>query len=366
MKQIPNIFDVCSAPADTFRTRPDLPLTSKKSVWRRDLWCCQFCGVQSFENQETIGIGGAPRDLSKVHTACLFCWQCFDFDGLSDRHSGLLIYLPEMDQGTLNRALLQTYCIRLGEGPFSDSAKRVLDAVGERAAHVRKLIDGQEFFQLALQQRRHLLSKWKEEDSELARGLRIMCRDRWMVRDGELKFNQFPQFMTYWRSAGSGFDTIEIIRGDQSAFMGLMNLLLPTELLRLEQAEDAGEKTVMTHAELGAKLLRDAAVFFRTVGERNPALARQMNENASVFEQVARLVAEDPFAGFPGQDNELTRSFLGAKLLVDAANFFSSVGFQNPPLQKQMEENSSVFEQVARFLKVDPTGVIKTEVIRLN
>lgn len=49
-----------------------------------------------------------------------------------------------------------------------------------------------------------------------------------------------------------------------------------------------------THAELAGRLLRDAAKFFRTVGEQNTDLQAQMNENADVFEQVATLVEQDP------------------------------------------------------------------------
>jgi hypothetical protein len=49
-----------------------------------------------------------------------------------------------------------------------------------------------------------------------------------------------------------------------------------------------------THAELAARLLRDAATFFRTIGEQNAPLKEQMSENANVFEQVAALVEKDP------------------------------------------------------------------------
>ena len=49
-----------------------------------------------------------------------------------------------------------------------------------------------------------------------------------------------------------------------------------------------------THAQLGAKLLRDAAVFFRTIGQQNPPIEDQMRENAAVFEQVADLLERDP------------------------------------------------------------------------
>ena len=49
-----------------------------------------------------------------------------------------------------------------------------------------------------------------------------------------------------------------------------------------------------SHAEVAAKLLRDAAGFFQTVGEQNPSLKPQMDENANVFTQVAGLVESDP------------------------------------------------------------------------
>mgnify|MGYP000932373984 CR=1 FL=1 len=49
-----------------------------------------------------------------------------------------------------------------------------------------------------------------------------------------------------------------------------------------------------TYANLGAKLLRDAAIFFRNVGAQNPPLKEQMEDNASVYEQVADLLEQDP------------------------------------------------------------------------
>ncbi len=51
-----------------------------------------------------------------------------------------------------------------------------------------------------------------------------------------------------------------------------------------------------THAQLSAKLLRDAAVFFRNVGDQNDTLKDQMYDNASVYEQVAELVDNNPNA----------------------------------------------------------------------
>lgn len=48
------------------------------------------------------------------------------------------------------------------------------------------------------------------------------------------------------------------------------------------------------HTDLAAKLLKDAAIFFRNVGAQNPALAEQMDDNADVYDQVAELLQNDP------------------------------------------------------------------------
>ncbi|HOP65348.1 MAG TPA: hypothetical protein PK358_14185 [Spirochaetota bacterium] len=49
-----------------------------------------------------------------------------------------------------------------------------------------------------------------------------------------------------------------------------------------------------THADLAAQLLRDAADLFRTIGEQNPDMKAELNDNAIVYEQVADLVEDDP------------------------------------------------------------------------
>jgi len=49
-----------------------------------------------------------------------------------------------------------------------------------------------------------------------------------------------------------------------------------------------------TNAQLAAKLLRDAATFFRNVGEQNAPLQEQMNDNAAVYDQVAELLEKNP------------------------------------------------------------------------
>jgi hypothetical protein len=56
-----------------------------------------------------------------------------------------------------------------------------------------------------------------------------------------------------------------------------------------------------TNAQLAAKLLRDASGFFRQVGEQNPPVAEQMNQNAEAYEQVAAMVENDPTGELPAE-----------------------------------------------------------------
>jgi hypothetical protein len=53
-----------------------------------------------------------------------------------------------------------------------------------------------------------------------------------------------------------------------------------------------------TNAEIAAKLLRDAAAFFRHVADQNAPIREQMNSNAQAYEVVADMVETDPNASF--------------------------------------------------------------------
>ncbi len=49
-----------------------------------------------------------------------------------------------------------------------------------------------------------------------------------------------------------------------------------------------------THAELAVNLLRNAAVFFRDIGQQNPSLKEQMETNAQTYDAVADMLEKDP------------------------------------------------------------------------
>lgn len=52
--------------------------------------------------------------------------------------------------------------------------------------------------------------------------------------------------------------------------------------------------TTTTNATLAARLLRDAADFFKHLATDNPDMADAMNENAAMYEQVADMVESNP------------------------------------------------------------------------
>ena len=110
-----------------------------------------------------------------------------------------------------------------------------------------------------------------------------------------------------------------------------------------------------THAELASKLLADAAGFFRTLGDQNEPLKEQMEENASVFEQMAGLLANEP----EGEINGTRNAELAGKLLQDASTFFVTLAEQNEPIKDQMLENANVYKQIGELVIDTPMGVLE-------
>jgi len=49
-----------------------------------------------------------------------------------------------------------------------------------------------------------------------------------------------------------------------------------------------------THAQVAGRLLRDAATFFRNVAAQNEHLREQLNDNAKVYDEVAKLIEASP------------------------------------------------------------------------
>lgn len=108
-----------------------------------------------------------------------------------------------------------------------------------------------------------------------------------------------------------------------------------------------------SHAEHAYHLLIEAAGFFRSIGAQDAALQKQMLDNAALYARVAKLLNEDPF-GITGHKTHIA---MAHDLLKDAAVFFRKLGQANPPLAEQMEETADVFDQLATVLMDNPAGL---------
>jgi hypothetical protein len=109
-----------------------------------------------------------------------------------------------------------------------------------------------------------------------------------------------------------------------------------------------------THAELAVTLLNDAATFFRNMANSNAAIRRQMMENAVVFEQMAKTLTEQP----DGAAGTVRYAALAGDLLKNAASFFHSVAEENEPIKEQMHRSADIYEQLAKLVAENPLGVM--------
>jgi hypothetical protein len=80
-----------------------------------------------------------------------------------------------------------------------------------------------------------------------------------------------------------------------------------------------------------------------------------MQENATVFEQMAEILTQDPRGAMAGTPN----AELAGKLLKDAAIFFMTLASQNESIKQQMSENAAVFEQIGILVSDDPLGILQ-------
>ncbi len=109
-----------------------------------------------------------------------------------------------------------------------------------------------------------------------------------------------------------------------------------------------------THAELASRLLKDAAGFLRSLAGQDAAVKKKMDENAAIYEQVSALVGENP----TGKTGEKYNAHIAGGLLRDAAGFFRALGEKNPPIKEQMDDNARVFEQLGALVAKNPLGIL--------
>lgn len=181
----------------------------RPKILERDDHTCRFCGFQSQKYQEVHHVNGNPEDarMDNLVTACIFCQQCFDLEKASSMNSGVLIWMPEIEQAELSHIARSIYVARISQGSMADAARSGLDAIMARRDDARARLATDDPFFLATVLRDFLGPKHYALRAEKLDGVRLFPLDRRNISEGELKFNQFPQILAYWRSKDGPFAT---------------------------------------------------------------------------------------------------------------------------------------------------------------
>lgn len=184
-----------------------LPATGRQAIWERDGHVCAYCGFTSKKYMDVVAVDGNPEnhDPNNFRTACQFCAQCFDLEQVVQMKSGFLVWMPEIDQATLNHLARAIYVARVSQGPMADTARRLLDIVMARREEAKARLRTDDPYVLAAVMRDFLNTRTYEARGAKLDGVRLFPLDRRMVREGELEFNQFPQILAFWRSKDGPF-----------------------------------------------------------------------------------------------------------------------------------------------------------------
>lgn len=193
-------------------------------------------------------------------------------------------------------------------------------------------------------------------------GARLFPLDRRIIREDDLEFNEFPQILAYWRSTRGPLNRPEYpaleraerllavqlmpdeLAGDEPA--GTPHAVLAAKLLR-DAAAFFDTLAEQNHTLEGQ--MRENASVFRDVAKLVEG------------EPLARLggslhtLHESQFGG----SRELTSATAAAKLLRDAATFFRGLAAENTRLAEQMVANARVFDQVAELVAGNPLGRLR-------
>ena len=184
-----------------------VPNELKQKIFERDSHCCQYCGFKAKKYQEIYHLNQDVHDHREENliTACIFCHQCFHLEKVSDMRSGVLIWLPEIEQHELHHIARSIYVARISQGPVAEAARKSLDVIMSRREEAKKRISTDDPYILSTVLRDYLGTKSYNQRMSKLNGVRLFPLDRRIIKEADLEFNQFPQILAYWRSKDGPF-----------------------------------------------------------------------------------------------------------------------------------------------------------------
>jgi len=179
----------------------------RQKILERDAQTCQCCGFQSKKYQDVHFLDGDTTNLqmNNMVTACIFCHQCFNIDKVNDMRSGVLIWLPEVEQAELHHIARAIYVSRISQGSMAETAKKALEIIMGRREEAKARIHTDDPNVLSIVMRDFLGPRKYVEAQKKLEGIRLFPLDRRIIKEGDLEFNQFPQILAYWRSKDGPF-----------------------------------------------------------------------------------------------------------------------------------------------------------------
>ena len=119
--------------------------------------------------------------------------------------SGVLIWLPEIEQSVLHDITRAIYVARISQGPMAEAARKALDILMSRREEARRRIQTDDPYVLSTVLKDFMTPRYYAERAEKLDGIRLFPLDRRIIKEAELEFNQFPQILAYWRSKDGPF-----------------------------------------------------------------------------------------------------------------------------------------------------------------
>ncbi len=179
----------------------------KQKIFERDDHTCQCCGFYSKKYQDVHFINNDYADMNdkNMATVCIFCHQCFNLDRVNGMRSGVLVWLPEIEQAELHHIARAIYVARISQGPVADAARRALDILMKRREEARERIGVDDPMILASVLQDYITPAHYKMRQQKLEGLRLFPLDRRIIQEADLQFNQFPQILAYWRSKDGPF-----------------------------------------------------------------------------------------------------------------------------------------------------------------
>lgn len=183
----------------------------RQKVNDRDGNTCQYCGFTSRKYQLARLREGKTDTSNPDHlvTSCIFCDQCFSLDRVASMKSGVLVWLPEIDQPTLHHMARAIYVARISQGAVADAARKALETLTARREEAKNRIKTDDPAILSMVLRDYIDPRAYKNRADKLEGIRLFPLDRRIISEGDLEFNQFPQILAYWRSKDGPFGAFQ-------------------------------------------------------------------------------------------------------------------------------------------------------------